>query len=273
MSDNRSCGQSSAANPLCRDSVCIDCGRVLDSCKDKDCFADIPVHLTECGKEIIEKTSSIRVKSVSIVGANIDLEPVQFNRGFYQVYIRFYVRPVFEACLAPGRIQEFDGIAVCDKKVILYGSEGNVNIFKSDGICNEFCSSQPPCRPSSNLPTAIVEVIDPVCLSVKVSEKTINCSCCCCCAEEIPENICRCLDGNLCISVPGGKNLYISLGFFSIIRIERPGQYLINAAEYCIPEKECIVSDESDPCSVFEKMAFPVNEFSPPSFKQLGGCR
>ena len=59
----------------------------------------------------------------------------------------------------------------------------------------------------------------------------------------------------------------MTLGFFSVIRIERPGQYLINATEYSVPEKECVSGDEEDPCAVFEKMAFPVNEFSPPPYR------
>ena len=32
-------------------------------------------------------------------------------------------------------------------------------------------------------------------------------------------------------------------------------------------EKECVSGDEEDPCAVFEKMAFPVNEFSPPPYR------
>ena len=57
----------------------------------------------------------------------------------------------------------------------------------------------------------------------------------------------------------------VSLGFFSVVRIERPAQYLINALEYSVPDKECTVAEEDDPCRLFRSMAFPVNEFSPPS--------
>ena len=73
---------------------------------------------------------------------------------------------------------------------------------------------------------------------------------------------------------PGGENnLYVSLGFFSIVRIERPAQYLVNVAEYCIPDKECVQTEDDDPCSLFRGMAFPVNEFYPPSLAGTdGGC-
>ena len=69
------------------------------------------------------------------------------------------------------------------------------------------------------------------------------------------------------------KTLVVSLGFFSVVRIERPAQLLINAVEYCIPEKECITAQENDPCTLFKSMAFPVDEFCPPMLNKYGnGC-
>ena len=68
------------------------------------------------------------------------------------------------------------------------------------------------------------------------------------------------------------NKLVVSLGFFSVVRIERPAQFLINAVEYCVPDKECVVAEENDPCKLFRNMAFPVNEFSPGSIHQVGPC-
>ncbi len=265
MIENRNC--QPGGGQLCRETVCIDCNRIIDSCKDKDCFSDVRVYLTEYGHELINKTSAIRVKSAKIAGVNIDTEPVQFNRGFYQILIRFYVKVVCEACVNLGHPEEFEGICVCDKRVILYGSEGNVNIFKSGPTFGDFCK---PCSAgisTTNLPTVVVEAVEPIVLSVKTE---CDCRCNCCCSiGELPDNICCFVDGVLTEGYPGSKNLYITLGFFSVIRIERPGQYLINASEYSVPEKECVSTDTEDPCELFEKMAFPINEFSPPSYKDL----
>ena len=33
-----------------------------------------------------------------------------------------YVKLIFEACISQGNVQEFEGIAVVEKKVVLYGS-------------------------------------------------------------------------------------------------------------------------------------------------------
>lgn len=69
----------------------------------------------------------------------------------------------------------------------------------------------------------------------------------------------------------GNRGLYVSLGFFSVVRIERPSQFIISASEYSVPDKVCQEAEEDDPCKLFAKMSFPVNEFSPPS-RDLGNC-
>ena len=240
MAENRcSCSGGSFPNlSVGKESVCIDTYRVLDSCRDKDCFENTRVYLTEFGQEIIDHTTNVRTKSAHILWTCINVEPVQFNRGFYQVSIRFYVKLCCEGCVNLGRAQEFDGVAVVEKKVILYGSEGCVNIYRSS-VSDEFC----PCTDnlstsfSTNMPIATVEVAEPVILGTRVVEPSC-CNftpCCVCSCDSIPENVCGCMSGTL--TQNGENNLYVSLGFFSIVRIERPAQYLVNVAEYCIPDK------------------------------------
>lgn len=273
MADNRSC-QSSGGNSVCRDTICIDVSRVLDSCRDKDCFEDTKVHLTEYGQELINKATSVRVKCACLAGADIAIDPIQFNRGFYTVCVRYYVKLYLEACIGIGgqnKVHPFEGIAVCEKKAILYGGEGCVNIFKSDGT-GGFCAANNQGEPTNNLPVAVIETVDPVVLDIKlVDEPTENCHCCCCSVAEIPDSVCCCISGGLCDTVDSDRHLLITLGFFSVIRIERPGQYLVNGSEYSVPEKVCKTMDAESPCELFDKMAFPVAEFSPCSCKQLGG--
>jgi len=265
MAENKSSCLGNNQNGVfgCKENVCMDVNRILDSCRDKDCFEDVKVFLNAFGKEILENAGSIRAKNTKILAANITVDPVQFNRGFYQIYIRYFVKIIFEACLGMGRNREFEGLTVCEKNVILYGSEGNVSIFKSEmGLANTIsCSCNTTM--STNLPTVAVEVIDPVILSTKVTEDRA-CCCCCCSAEEIPETLCDHFGGGFSDN-DNGKNLYVSLGFFSVVRIERPGQYIVQATEYSVPDKECVMTQPDDPCQAFAKMAFPINEFSPPS--------
>lgn len=253
-----SCGSSRD-----RDMICIDTHRVLDSCRDKDCFEDVRVYLTCLGQEIIDRTSAVRAKSAKVVWSCIDVDGVPFNKGFYQLLIKIYTKITFEACIGPGNMQEFEGIGVVEKKVILFGGEGNVSVFKSELSGADFCSCGiGGVNKISSLPSAVLEVVDPIILNTKVIEPHRPCKCCCCCTvDEIPDNVCRCLSHDL-IDEPESNILTVSLGFFSIVRIERPAQYLINAVEYCVPEKECVLPTVDDPCSLFKKMKFPVSEFS-----------
>ena len=267
MVENRnSCSQQTG-----RDMVCIDTYRVLDSCRDKDCFENVRVYLTNCGQDIIQRTNVVRAKHSKVLWAYIDTDPVPFNRGFYQLSIKIYVKILFEACLGPGNLQEFEGAAVVEKKVILFGSEGNVSVFKSETQNGGFCSCGVGCKQSrgSNLPVAVLEIVDPIILDVKVAEPRQRNCCCCCTLEEIPDNVIGAFHEEL-VDRDEYNKLLVSLGFFSVVRIERPAQYLISAVEYCVPEKECKMPAPEDPCSLFRNMSFPVNEFCPPSVLPAG---
>jgi hypothetical protein len=226
------------------------------------------VFLTDFGQEIIERTSVIRAKNAKIVCAYIDINDVPFNRGFYQLNIKMYVKITFEACISPGNIQELEGLAIVEKKVILFGSEGNVNVFKSEYSDSGFCKCGCTSNNSVSQPIAVLETVDPIILSTKVVEQR-ECHCLCvCCIDDIPETVLGSINGNLCDK--DEKALLVSLGFFSIVKIERPAQIVVSATEYSIPEKECVTASEDDPCTLFRAMSFPVNEFSPPVINTCG---
>lgn len=262
MAENRQ--SSSFGDRNAKEMICIDTYRILDSCRDKDCFEDVRVFLTDYGQEIIEKTCAVRAKSASILWAYIDIDPVPFNRGFYQLSIKIYVKVTCEACVGPGNIQTFDGLGVVEKRLILFGSEGNVNIYRSEKGCSAFCPTPKRCRCSgtTNLPVAVLETVDPIVLSSKVVEPVCKCYCCSC-VDDLPDGVADYFEGRLCDSQNGTK-LLVSLGFFTVVRVERPAQYLVSAAEYCVPNKECPGDETEDPCSIFRSMSFPTSEFCTP---------
>lgn len=273
MGENRfSCGPSGQG--ASKEMVCIETNRILDSCRDRDCFENVKVMLTDFGNDIIERTTNIRAKSACIAWTYIGIDPVRFNRGFYTVTIKFYIKIKFEACVGGGRSQDFEGVAVVEKKVILYGSESNVSIYKSNSDASDYCAVPEPCCGSRNVPMAIVEVVDPIILNAKVHEHEEHCGCnCCCCCCDIPENVASSLAGTLSDGDEHGRYITVSLGLFSVVRIVRPAQYLINATEYCVPDKECIAAEDDDPCALFRNMAFPTSEFCPPGFVPPRGDR
>ena len=189
--------------------------------------------------------------------------------------------------MAPARPQEFCGLAILEKNVVLYGGEGSVHIFRSDAGSG-FCAA-PVCADGCNsLPTAVIETVDPIVLATRITADCGSCGCGCgtdaCGCQSSCGCGCTCDGATLPLEVSGlfpegfaegGCNrIQVSVGMFSVIRLERPAQYLVSATEYSVPDKECTpAANEDDPCGIFRAMAFPVNEFYPPSLKEgKGGC-
>lgn len=255
--------------------TCIDVDKIYDSAKDKDCIEDLFVFVNEQGQEIIDHATNIRAKSIEVLWAHISSNSIAFNRGYYQVNIRYFFKICFEACIPGGRTQEFCGLAVYDKQCVLFGSEGNVSIFTSDPTSGGFCVDPMEIKGDfrTNNPKVVLEVATPIVLGVKLVDKNYKFGCCCCVPEQVPECLCNCcLGANICRDC-GCKSLYVSIGLFSLIRIERPVSLLVDSADYCIPDKDCSgcnsvggISD-SDPCTLFKNMNFPTCDFFPPNCK------
>lgn len=102
-------------------------------------------------------------------------------------------------------------------------------------------------------------------LGTKIVERINECNCNCCCCQEgdVDEDVVSSLDAPLCFDDTRCQRfLTVSLGIFSVVRITRPGQFLVQATDCAIPEKECCPVEEDDPCHVFRNMPFPIGEFS-----------
>lgn len=268
IDNNRDCqrctgGASGVGTPVGggSGSVLIDVNQIFDSCRDRDCFEDARVYLDEGAQTLIEHTGQVRTKSAEICSSSISVEPVQLSRGFFRVNVRYYVRVECEACVCPGKSQLFEGLCALEKSVVLYGGEGEVKIFRSSEASDSFCSVPCDGEMSTNNPTCVVEVAEPVILGTRVIEPSeCRCRCSCCCAD-IPERLSSRIGNGLVEN--GQRYLAVSLGFFSVIRLERPEQYLVNAVEFSVPDKECPSAENSSPCEAFNRMAFPIEEFSP----------
>ena len=64
----------------------------------------------------------------------------------------------------------------------------------------------------------------------------------------------------------------VTVGLFTIVQLIRRVQMLVPVYDYCLPGKECC-GNTDNPCEVFRKMCFPVNEFFPPAESGNGsGC-
>lgn len=241
-----------------KESVCIDAYRVYDSCADKDCLENLRVNFSEAAQHVIDQATSVRAKDVNVITTYIDLEAIPFRKGYYSVDMTFFFEVELEAFVAPTVMPaSVSGLCVFNKKVVLYGSEGNVRIFTSDYVAND---SDIQNMSSRNLPKATVQVADPVALSAKLCDPR-DCSrqpqC------RVPECICRRFGGEFVRSNSVSKTVAVTLGLFTIVQIERNVQMRIPAYDFCIPKKECVTSTDN-PCDLFSRIEFPTEEFFPP---------
>lgn len=241
-----------------RGTVCINTNRVLDACRDRDCFENTRVYLTTAGQEILANSGSVRTKNASILSAYVGVDEVPFNNGFYQVTVRYYISVEFEGCTGVGRSQSFNGLAVLEKNVILYGGEGRAISFTS-ATSGTFCD---PTLGSmgTNDPVAIIETVEPIVLSTKVTECGLPCPC----SEgvDIPDSIINLFGSSDFVINTTGPRVYVSFGVFSVIIIQRPTQLLVQATDYSVPDKECSSKgNDDDPCSLFQNIAFPISQF------------
>ena len=244
-----------------REAVCIHTKKIYDSCRDKDCIEDLRFYPTLCGQEILNKALTIKGGKAELLHVYIDVEPVVFNRGFYTVDMRFFYRVTLNAYCSCPRPVEVEGLCVFDKRVILFGSEGSARIFSSkvrmDALDRQMMEQ-------SNMPVAVVEAVDPIVLDAKLVECCEN-RCCDCDICEIPACVCQCFGNELTMG-DDCRRAFVTLGQFSIVRLERDTQLLIPVIDYCMPDKECSGGCGSeDPCELFSNICFPVGEFFPPN--------
>lgn len=253
-------------NACFREAVCVHTTKVYDSCKSKECIRDLRVYLTAGSQAFINNNCvTVRPRTAELLHVNINVEKVRYNRGFYTVDVRYFYRIVVEANTAVGRPMLLDGLAVFDKRSILFGSEGGARIFSSRFAQD---APDPQLRERSNLPTAVVETVDPILLDAKIVEPSYCCGCGCE-INNVPGGICGCFGGEELALNCDGNRLFVTLGQFSILRLERDIQLLMPAYDICLPERDCSCGGSGgdtdvDPCDVFERFDFPIDEFFPP---------
>ncbi|MBR4545443.1 MAG: hypothetical protein IKO14_05655 [Oscillibacter sp.] len=220
--------------------------------------------------DVINRAMSVKGGSAKLLHVYVDVEPVSFHRGFYTVDMRFFYHVTLQAYLSSPIPVTVEGLCVFDKRTILYGSEGNARIFSSQVRIGE---PDIQMMQKNNLPVAVVEAVDPIVLDARIVDRCDRRDCELC---EIPDFINGCFGDGLS-SCDDGRQVYITLGQFSIVRLERDTQLLIPMIDYCMPRKECSgtggLSPAEDPCSIFRNIDFPEGEFFPPNaIRGAGAC-
>jgi len=227
---------------------------------------------------LIDKAINVKCRRAEVLDVFTDVEAVPFKRGFYTVDVKFFIKVTLDffvpnntSCI---KIITMPGLVVFDKKVILFGSEGNIKIFKSQFVEHEVDRLKGSALQQSNLPIAKVEVAEPIALNARIADlhdKRFDDS------YEIvlPKHVTDSLEDvdaeveELAMRAgdrhcPTNRVVLASVGLFSIIKLTRLVQLLIPAFDFCVPNKKCVASTDENPCEIFDTIEFPVDEFFPP---------
>ncbi len=244
-----------------QDALSIHTRKITDSCRDKDCIEDLRVYLTKSSQSLLDAAVSVKARCAELVYAYIDVEPVAFDRNHYCIDVTFYYRILADALMGASRPAALYGLAVFSKRAVLCGEESRAHIFTSttrldgpDGVTLR----------SANRPTAVVEVLEPMILGSKVQEPC-ECGCRESAASQIPAGIAGLFDEAL-VTGGDGRRLLVTLGQFSVMRLERDAQLVVPVLDYSLPTKECCDSGSccaEDPCEMFSRIPFPVQQFVP----------
>ena len=272
---------------LCRirEAVCVQVEKVYDSCKEKDCIEDAEVIFRNPEKVqmLIDRAINVKCNRAEVLDVFADVEPVPFRRGFFTVDVKYFIKVKLDFfvpyCNGSVKVVSVPGLVVFDKKIILFGSEGNVKIFKSHYVKHGIDTPVRSTLQQDNLPTSKIEVAEPICLNAQI-EEVLDEHFICCGIDQVPRNVMETLEDeeedydetafsettdesrhhhNKCRKV-----VVVSIGLFSIVKLVRFVQLLVPAFDFCVPNKKCIASTDENPCEIFDTIEFPVDEFFPP---------
>ena len=243
-----------------RCALAIHTQKITDSCRDKDCIEDLRVYLTREAQAVLDTAAAAKVRSAELIYTAIDVSPVAFHRNHYTIDLTFFYKVIADAAVGPCRPAAVCGLAMFSKRAVLCGENSGAHIFRSDR----------PGNTGDTLPTAVVEVLDPMVLGSRVCP-VHGCEPC---SLTIPTDVQAVFGDDL---VLGGdkQRLFVTLGQFSIIRLERPAQLIVPVLDYAIPTKECCsdpVGCAEDPCALFDKVPFPAQAFTPTGCDKPGDC-
>ena len=231
-----------------REAVCVHTRKIFDSCRDKDCVDDLRVYPTESSQAFLDNALSVRPRSAELLYVDVNVEPVSFNRGYYTVDCSYFYSVTGETFPAGETVT---GLCVFDKRVMLFGSVGSVKTYFSDVG-----------ERTDDKPVAVVSAVDPICLHCRLADAE-NLAVAELEHRSIPDAI-RAAFSEKLVLADTQRRWLATMGQFSIIRLERDTQLVVPAYDYCMPEKECPGTVSDDPCTLFSRIGFPVEEFFPP---------
>lgn len=234
---------------------CIIALKVYDSCRQQDCLTNNEIGPSRAAAsctlgdqaitegEIIDPPDNaasvtidnLRVKKV-IVGKK---EPNPFRNGFWDTTLKYVFVYNLTFREADGQIIGcIKANSIYTKKITLFGSIGTDIVLSTDlfkGASDSFTMDSDP--------------------FILVEAKAVALS-----AELNFVNCCSC-NSDAAVSEP--KEVFVTIGLFTIIKLFRIVNLTVQSKGFCIPE-ECQDISSLNPCDYFENLDFPMDIFAPP---------
>lgn len=219
-----------------KEAVSIEAQRIFDTYSERDLICGLTV-VTDEGCTLPENVNAVKTRCAEVSNICISVDEVPFKDGYYAVDITYTFSLSMDAYefACTDESVPISGKAVWNKRVILYGSRSNIRTFSSGG---ELSGDTDNCCKTVNLPKVTVSVVEPIALETKV-------------------------DSTGCAAAPS-REIKVTLGLFSVIRLTRSVPMLIPTYDYSIPDRECRAAAET-PQEVFGRLDFPSEEFFPES--------
>lgn len=253
----RDCNNTVSDFSNVREAVCISTQKIMDACRDQNCSENVPVYLTCDSQQTLNCATSVKPRCAELLYADVDVEPVCYQDGHFCVNIQYFYRVIVDATLCSVRPATVYGLAITSQQAMLYGGENCARTFASSGLTNV-----------QHSPRAVVSAVDPVLLNARIVDMC-HCKCpqipACCCEGALPGVVREAFDDDLVFS-DMERQLEVTLGQFSLVRLEQETQLLIPSYDYCMPSKECregSCGNVENPCQAFARMKFPISEFFP----------
>ncbi len=140
-----------------REATCIHTKKIFDSASSRTALR-IWLYPTQSSQPIIDQALSVKAGRARLLYTLVNVEPMGLNRGLHGG-LRYYYKITCDAFTGCTRPMQVSGLAVFDKRAILFGSESTAKSFTSMAGCPELTEDMVL---TDYLPTAVVEAVDPI---------------------------------------------------------------------------------------------------------------
>jgi len=237
---------------------CVISLKVYDSCRRQNCLKPEelgPAHAAESvsvsghhyreGEVIVPPANAASVTADKLRVAKIVItgkEPNQFKRGFWDIDLKF----VFEYTLtfretdgtpiAPGPVK---AVSFFNERVTLFGSVGADIVISTD-----LFSRLPGDSTTLDADPFVLVEAKAVALDADLKYSRRR--------GYGPDETC-----------PAPNEVLVTIGLFSIVKLFRIVQLIVDTRGFCVPE-ECHEPIPVSPCEFFKSLEFPMDIFAPP---------